>query len=139
MLGRFTLAQLVESRLAIESFIARRACEVGEMEEFDALELNIETTAKIPLTNWDARLASYGEFLNVFIGAAHNPLLTELAKPLIESTAQLVRRLGPRPKDEFLKFRRQLVAALKERDPDRASAVVVQTMKYIYKSLSSRA
>ena len=139
MLGRISLTDLVEARLALETFIARKACKSGTSKEFDALEANIERTARIPLTSWEERLAAYAEFLAIFIGAAHNPLLGDLAKPLIESTRALVSRIGPPSKDEFLTFRRKLVAALRARDPDKASRIVAKTMDYILDSWSSRA
>lgn len=138
MLGRISLNDLVEARLALETFIARKACKSGTPEEFDALEANIERTALIPLTSWEERLAAYAEFLAIFIGAAHNPLLGDLARPLIESTRALVSRIGPPKKDEFLTFRRKLVAALRARDPEKASKVVAKTMEYIQDSWSSR-
>jgi DNA-binding FadR family transcriptional regulator len=139
MLGRISLTDLVEARLALETFIARKACKSGTSEEFAALEANIERTARIPLSAWGERLTAYAEFLDIFIGAAHNPLLVELAKPLIESTRALVSRIGPPAKDEFLTFRRKLVTALRNRDPEKASKVVGKTMEYIENSWSSRA
>jgi len=49
-----------------------------------------------------------------------------------------VRRIGPPKKDKVLDIRRKLVAALKERDPDKASDLVAQAMVCIRKSWASR-
>jgi GntR family transcriptional regulator, transcriptional repressor for pyruvate dehydrogenase complex len=138
MLGRYSTENIIEARLALETFIARQACKRGTDEEFDALSANIERTAAIPTSSWEEKLASYGEFLQIFVGAARNPLLSELAKPLVESTAALVRRIGPPKRDNVLDIRRKLVAALKERDPDKASELVAQAMVCIRKSWASR-
>jgi DNA-binding GntR family transcriptional regulator len=123
----------------LESFIARRACERGEAAEFDALEANIEQTSAIPLQLWETRLRSYEQFLHLFVGAAHNPLLSELARPLIECTRDLSRRIGPPKKDGVLPIRRSLVAALRKRAPDEASDAVARAMDYIRESWLARA
>jgi len=131
-LGRYSLAHLAEARLALESFTARRACEIGKDTEFDELERALDRTARIPDENWDQKLEAYRQFLEVFFGMAHNPLLYELAQPLIQKTADVARQLRSSGNDGILKIRRQLVAALRARDPDAAARAIQEAIDFIY-------
>jgi GntR family transcriptional regulator, transcriptional repressor for pyruvate dehydrogenase complex len=138
-LGRFTLANLAEARLALESFIARKACEHGKESEFDSLQANLQRTTAIPDDHWDRKLDAYREFLGLFIAAAHNPLLADLAQPLIDKTEEIVRPLGPSGTDRIVVIRRGLVRALRARDADAASRAVEEAIRHIYTGWLARA
>jgi GntR family transcriptional repressor for pyruvate dehydrogenase complex len=139
MLGRFKLSHLAEARRALETFIARKACESGEEAEFDALQANLERTAAIPDALWERKLEAYREFLDLFIATAHNPLLTDLSQPLIEQVAHVVRAVGPSGTDKITKIRQKLVRALRARDPDAATRAVEEGIRHIYTGWLARA
>jgi GntR family transcriptional repressor for pyruvate dehydrogenase complex len=138
MLGDFTIDQLIEARLALETFIARLACERGSDADFDALETLIDQTERIPLQDWDARLIAYRAIFDAFTSCAHNPLLHQLINPLLENTRELVRRLGPPKNDQFLKHRRKLVAAFRARNREQAAEIIVETIDYVSRVWTSR-
>ena len=138
MLGDFSIEQLIEARLALETFIARLACERGSDADFDALDALIDKTEKIPLHDWDARLIAYRAIFDAFTGCAHNPLLHQLISPLLENTRELVRRLGPPKNDGFLDYRRELVAAFRAKNRERAAEIVAETIEYVSRAWTSR-
>lgn len=137
-LRQFSYADLADARLALESFIARKACEHAEDCEFDALDANLARTVGIPDSRWDEKLDAYREFLELFIASAHNPLITELAQPLIEKTAEVVRKLGPTGSDEIITIRRGLVKHLRARDAEAASHAVEAAIAHIYRGWLAR-
>jgi DNA-binding FadR family transcriptional regulator len=130
-LGRFSLGDLVEARLALDSFVARKACEVGTEAEFDALDANLDRTLAIPDTDWETKLLAYREFLDLFIAIARNPLIADLAEPLMRRTSEVARRLGPTGDNRIIDIRRQLIAAMRARDAEAATRAVKASADYI--------
>jgi GntR family transcriptional repressor for pyruvate dehydrogenase complex len=125
-LANFSIADLMEARIAMETFIARRAAEEVTDEEIAELEALVEK-AKDPAKegNWPARLKAHLEFEEKLVAAARNPVLALLIKPLLDLTASVSLRIGrPTAGDVMWEVRGSLLDALRHRDPEKAENTV---------------
>jgi GntR family transcriptional regulator, transcriptional repressor for pyruvate dehydrogenase complex len=124
-LANFSIADLMESRIALETFIARRAAEEAKDEEIDELEALVEKAKDHAMEgNWPARLKAHVEFEEKLVAAARNPILALLIKPVLDLTTKVSLRIGPTVADVIWEVRSSLLDALRRRDPDAAEKTV---------------
>ncbi|EOM76941.1 FadR family transcriptional regulator [Rhodococcus rhodnii] len=120
-LTRYSLSDLTEARIGLESLILARVCERATRSEFDSLEEIVERTVAIDAdTRWRDKMKVHLEFHQKLTEAAHNPILTILIQPLLEITHELTLRVGPSAEDYIIESRYRLLDALRRRDSDAA-------------------
>ncbi|QSE92765.1 FadR family transcriptional regulator [Rhodococcus pseudokoreensis] len=120
-LTQYSLTDLTEARIGVESLIIDRVCERATEAEFDALEEIVRRTAAIDAaTHWRDKLKLHLEFHQMLTEAAHNPILSILIKPLLELTHDLTLRVGPSADDYIIESRFRLLDALRKRDASAA-------------------
>lgn len=128
-LTQFSIADLTESRIALETFIARRAAtEITEAELTD-LEATVARAKQIsPMENFAAQLDAHVEFHEKLTAAARNPILSNLVQPLLGLTRDLALRIGPRAGNSVWEERQRLIEALRNRD---GAAAAHEVEKYL--------
>lgn len=122
-LTQYSLSDLTEARIGVESLIIDRVCERATEAEFDALEEVVQRTATIDAaTQWRDKMKVHLEFHQKLTDAAHNPILSILIQPLLELTHDLTLRVGPSADDYIIESRYRLLGALRKRDASAATA-----------------
>ena len=132
-LTQFSISDLTESRIALETFIARRVSDQISQGEIDELEMLV-ARAKLLATPADfpAQLRLHVEFHQRLTAAARNPILCSLVQPLLELTQDLALRIGPRAGDSVWEERHKLIRALRDRDPDTAALEVSKYLREMH-------
>jgi DNA-binding FadR family transcriptional regulator len=133
-LASFSIADLMEARIALETFIARRAAEEVREEEIDELEALVEKAKDHAKEgNWPARLKAHMEFEEKLVSVARNPVLALLIKPLFDLTASVSLRIGrPTVGDVMWDERKNLLDALRHHDPDKAEKTVREYLELLH-------
>ncbi|GGL16112.1 FadR/GntR family transcriptional regulator [Nocardia jinanensis] len=122
-LTQYSLSDLTEARIGVESLIVEKVCERATDAEIDALEEVVRRTAAIDAaTRWREKMNVHLEFHQKLTDAAHNPILSILIKPLLELTHDLTLRVGPSADDYIIESRYRLLDALRKRDAAAATA-----------------
>ena len=122
-LTQYSLSDLTEARIGVESLIIQKVCERATEAEIDALEEVVERTDAIDATTrWRDKMMVHLEFHQKLTDAAHNPILSILNRPLMELTHDLTLRVGPAADDYIIESRYRLLAALRKRDTGAATA-----------------
>jgi GntR family transcriptional regulator, transcriptional repressor for pyruvate dehydrogenase complex len=131
-LTEFSISDLMESRIALETFIARKAATEITEAELDELEASVARAKRIAETeDFPAQLTAHLDFHEKLAAAARNPILSSLAQPLLGLTHELALRVGPKSAESIWEERQELIEALRHRDPDAAANIVE---KYIIES-----
>ena len=124
-LTQFSISDLMEARIALETFIARKAAAEITDPELDELEQAVERARVVADTgDFPAQLSAHVEFHEKLTAAARNPILSSLAQPLLGLTHELALRVGPRSAEAVWEERQALIKALRNRDGDEAAHVV---------------
>lgn len=126
-LTEFSIADLMESRIALETFIVRKAATEITEAELDELEASVAEAKRVADTgDFPAQLTAHLDFHRRLAEAARNPILSSLAKPLLGLTHELALRVGPKSAESIWEERQQVIEALRNRDPDAAAKIVEQ-------------
>ena len=121
-LTQFSIADLTEARIALESFIVRKAAVEITDEELDDLEASVARAHELSSRgDFPAVLQAHGEFHEKLALAARNPILASMLRPLFGMTQDLAGRIGPRAGEAVWEYRRRLIKALRDRDADAAA------------------
>jgi GntR family transcriptional regulator, transcriptional repressor for pyruvate dehydrogenase complex len=132
-LTKFSITDLAESRIALETFIVRKAAAEITETELEDLEASVARAKQISERNdFPALLDAHVEFHEKLAASAHNPILSSLVQPLLGLTRDLALRIGPRAGESVWEERRRLLAALRHRDADTAAREVEAYLREIH-------
>jgi GntR family transcriptional regulator, transcriptional repressor for pyruvate dehydrogenase complex len=128
-LTQFSISDLTESRIALETFIARRAAAQITEAELADLEASVARARQISAPeNFAAQLNAHVEFHEKLTATARNPILSNLVQPLLGLTRDLALRIGPRAGNSVWEERQRLIQALRNRD---AATAAHEVEKYL--------
>jgi GntR family transcriptional regulator, transcriptional repressor for pyruvate dehydrogenase complex len=134
-LANFSIADLMEARIALDTAIARHAAAEVNDEQLDELRALVETARSFSAPNqWPMRLSAHVAFEERMADIASNPILKLLVSPLLELTSDVSLRIGPSIGDEIWQEREHLISALARRDADGAEKVVRDYLNLLHKS-----
>jgi GntR family transcriptional regulator, transcriptional repressor for pyruvate dehydrogenase complex len=140
---REEVLELLSIRRALEELGARRAAERATEADIEALRRSLaafEAEMRTPTPNLERVVQLDVEFHDLIALAAHSSLLhqliDEVAVAILDS-----RRAGfsmPRQPDEAVASHRKLLAAISDRDPERAAAELRAHLDYVIQSVGAR-
>ncbi len=132
-LASFSIADLMEARIAMETFVARRAAEEVQDEEIEELEALVEKAREHAKEgNWPARLQAHLEFEEKLVAVARNPVLALMIKPLLDLTASVSLRIGPTAGDIVWEARSRLLDDLRGGEPGGAERTVQNYLEFLH-------
>jgi DNA-binding FadR family transcriptional regulator len=129
VLRRAEIADIVEGRIAIETESAHRAARRRTPRDLVAIRAALARRAEAAPDASDAEYVDVDlEFHRAVVAAAHNPVLAELFdsfRPRVrEAMIDLVAIAGPAARSAHDQdVHAEIVAAIRDRDPERAAAV----------------
>lgn len=125
ILMQYTITDLVDSRIAVETVTARKAAENATPEDVEELEASIARAREIASREkFDKVLQAHREFHETMIRIAGNPIMASLFQPLLDLTFDLSLRIGPRAGESLWEHRRLMLDALRQHDGDAAARSV---------------
>lgn len=133
-LTNFSLSDITEARLWLESIAVRVACERMTDADLGALEANVEQAAKLSAEHqWERRAMVHVEFHKLLVNATQNPLLIMLVYSLLDLLPDIIKAAGPSTDDTVMKSRQRLLAKLRERDADGAVREMERHLQRLHK------
>jgi DNA-binding FadR family transcriptional regulator len=138
-LGSVTPAQLTEARLNITDSVVRVACERISEEDIQELERNVEE-AKQAGKDGDLVLRSriHLRFHKILARSTGNPIFVAIMEGLIGIMEHFVDTLGPPESASVFNSRAKIIAALRARDADTASAEMQKYLRSVHKDYLSK-
>jgi DNA-binding FadR family transcriptional regulator len=134
-LAGFTITDLMDARIALETFVARRATAEITDKEIEALEDLVEKARDLAeKQDWPARLRVHVEFEEMLVASTRNPILGLLLGPLLDLTTKVSVRIGPTVGDVIWAARKDLLDALRRRNPDAAERTVHEYLEFLHTS-----
>ncbi|HKP08796.1 MAG TPA: GntR family transcriptional regulator [Microbacterium sp.] len=134
-LANFSIADLMEARIALDTAIARHAA--AEVTEAQLAELGalVEHARELDdPAEWPQRLDAHVAFETRLAEIAGNPILLLLQRPLLDLTSNVSLRIGPSIRDEIWQEREGLLSALADRDGERAAQLVREYLELLHES-----
>jgi DNA-binding FadR family transcriptional regulator len=138
-LGSISVAELTETRVHIQDLVVRLACERATAADLDALAANIERTAQMTAGGrYLDRVECSREFYRLLVAAAHNQVLAMMVRSVTEILMQFVYTrvaAGGKPQPRLVEKRRAFLAALRERDPEKATRLMRSHLASVHRLL----
>jgi GntR family transcriptional regulator, transcriptional repressor for pyruvate dehydrogenase complex len=136
-LRRFGFSELVDVRLALESYLVERACEHASDEEIEELATLARESevAESGEPDYGRRLTLHMEFHRKLSHLAHNAVAETLTEPLLEITRRLHLKAGPAGGTDTHINRAQLVQALRNRDPVAGKAALARHLEVLQRRI----
>ncbi|WP_022879434.1 FadR/GntR family transcriptional regulator [Microbacterium sp. B19] len=134
-LGTFTVGELMEARIALDTAIARHAAAEITPAEVEELRALVEVARGYATeAEWPDRLRSHLAFEERLGQIAGNPILRLLNAPLLELTSEVSLRIGPSVGEAIWVAREHLLDALSHNDPGAAERVVRDYLENLHTS-----
>jgi DNA-binding FadR family transcriptional regulator len=134
-LGAFTIGELMEARIALDTAIARDAAAQITPEEVAELRALVEVARGFDSpARWPDRLKSHLDFEERLAEIAGNPILKLLQRPLLQLTSEVSLRIGPSVGNEIWAEREQLIDALDRHDASAAEGLVREYLELLHAS-----
>jgi DNA-binding FadR family transcriptional regulator len=134
-LANFSIADLMEARIALESAIAKRASAEATSAHVEELRRLVEVAKAFEGPDqWALRLDAHVAFEKRMAEIAGNPILLLLQRPLLDLTSKISLRIGPSVGDEIWLERDELLDALAAHDGDRAAKLVEGYLELLHES-----
>lgn len=131
--GGVSIAALTESRTIVQTAVVRLACERGTEADFDRLEESIALTARLTREGrLEERRVQLLEFYRLLGSATHNEVMMLLVQVLTDMVLKLMARHDAPPRATTARTHRQIVQALRERDADRAAALMTEHLTRLH-------
>lgn len=132
-LTEFSLSDLTESRMWIESLVVRVACERMSDADLDALQVNVDESVRLSENGrWDERADTMLAFHELLARGTDNPILIILMQSLLDLMRKVVAAVGPLRDPGLLEARFRLMERLRARDPDGAVAVMEAHLRRLH-------
>jgi GntR family transcriptional repressor for pyruvate dehydrogenase complex len=137
-LEKGTVLSLLETRLVLEPAIARLAAARATDEELDELDEWVSEAARSrvdPTHFLDTDIAIHG----VVVRMARNPFLTRVMNSLsrLARSGREFTNVNPDMRATALRDHREIAAALRERDPNRAETAMRNHLEHVQELLSA--
>jgi DNA-binding FadR family transcriptional regulator len=130
----FSLGDITEARLWIESIVVRVACERMTEEQLAALETNVKEAAKLTdARDWERKALVHLEFHNLLADATGNPLMAIVMRSMMDMMRDVVLSVGPTQSDFMLRSRRRLLTKFRKRDVEGAVLEMERYLKRLHK------
>lgn len=138
-LGSVTPAQLTEARLQVTGVVVRLACERIREEDIQELERSVEE-AKQAGKEGDMVLRSRINlrFHKILARSTDNPIFVAIMEGLIAIMEHFVDTLGPPESPAVFASRAKIIAALRSRDADAATAEMDKYLRSVHKDYLSK-
>jgi len=132
-LTNYSLKDVIDGRIAVESFVAERVAEISTEAEIVELEQIVARATKYDAPeDWPQRLAAHFEFHRRLVELAQNPLLPILSNPLLDLANRISTRLGAFADDIIFDSRARLLKAFRDRDPSAAANEMRRYLNLLY-------
>jgi GntR family transcriptional repressor for pyruvate dehydrogenase complex len=116
-LGHISFPALMEARRVLTSSVLKMACERGTIEEFDAIERNIEFGEHILARgDYEELVASGTEYFRLMAAAAHNDVLMLLVDSVTIIIRYMAVNVRPAANLQTDTVRREILAQMRRRD-----------------------
>ena len=127
-LRQYDARELIDVRLVLENYIVEQACLHASDEEIDELAAIEEVSehAEENIADYEYRLDLHIQFHRKLSQMAHNGVAETLTGPLLEITRHFHQKAGPTGGLETHRTRRQLVQALRDRNPSAAKQALAE-------------
>jgi GntR family transcriptional repressor for pyruvate dehydrogenase complex len=139
-LGSVSIAELFEARRWIQGAVVSAACERLTEAQIDALEQNVdEAEVAHAEGRFEDRIRINVEFHNMLADGSANSVAAIVVRGLTHAWQTLMATVGSDQVTGGIAYRRDLIAALRKRDPDAAShalSEILRTSEALYKDLA---
>lgn len=120
-IGQVPTASVTEARIELTCVAIRLACQRASEAELDAIGADIDHhTALFRQGGGSRNTHSVGEFYRLLARATHNEVIVMLVDALSEIVRTLLARIDPKPREDIIAVRRQVLQHIRARDADRA-------------------
>lgn len=131
--GGVSIASLTASRAIVQDAVVRLACVHGTDADFDRLEESIRLTARLTREGrLEERRVQLLEFYRLLGCATQNEVMVMLVQSLTDIVLQLMARHDVPPRAGTSRSHRQIVQALRERDAERAAALMAEHLAHMH-------
>lgn len=132
-LGRISLENLTESRVIIQDAVIRLACERATEADFAALERSIDRTEALTRDKqYSERRVQLVNFYRVLAQATRNEVMVIIVDAITDIVLTVLARDSAVPKQETVKVHRKIVQLLRERQADKAAALMSRHLKALH-------
>lgn len=140
-LGSISIAELAETRVHVQDLVMRLVCERGSEEDFAALDANIDRTERMTAEGrFLDRVEMSREFYRLLGSATGNAVVAMIVHSVTEILMQFVDArvaAGGAPQPQLVARRREIVAALRARDAERACRLMREHLAVTHRMLES--
>ena len=131
-LGQVPTASVTEARIELTCVAIRLACQRATDAELDAIEADIDHhTALFRQSGGSRDLRSVGEFYRLLARATHNEVIVMLVDALSEIVRTLLARIDPKPREDIIAVRRQVLQHIRARNADRACDAMAAHLRHL--------
>jgi GntR family transcriptional regulator, transcriptional repressor for pyruvate dehydrogenase complex len=138
-LRQYDVKELIDVRLVLENYVVEQACLHATDEEIEELAAIVKSSeeAEANVPDYEDRLNLHIRFHQKLSQIAHNGVSETLAGPLLEITRHFHRKAGPTHGLETHRTRRQLVQALRNRDPNTAKQALAEHFDVLHRRVQA--
>lgn len=140
-LRQYKFGELIDVRMALESFLVEEACRNATDEEIEDLSAIAQESeaAESEDVDYDHRLTLHMDFHRKLSTLAHNAVAEVLTEPLLEITQHFHREIGPMGGVETHENRAELLRALEDRDPVAGKAALAKHFATLQRRVAKHA
>jgi DNA-binding FadR family transcriptional regulator len=132
-LGRVSMRDFTEARILITEVVVRLACERGKKKDFDAIERDIDRLDSAMARGEDRTDTTYiTNFYDLLAAATGNQMLRYLTHAIAQLLARLIIAKSPASIDDLNARRREVLACLRNRDPDKAGKLLTSLLMRVH-------
>lgn len=126
-LGRISMHDFTEARILITEVITRLACERGRKKDFDAIARNIDRLEQA-IKNGEGYkdVSVITDFYDLLAVATGNQTLRFLSHGIAQLLSTLIAEKQPRPMNDLVEKRREILKYLRARDADTAGRLLTE-------------
>ena len=126
-LGRISMHDFTEARILITEVITRLACERGRKKDFDAIARNIDRLEQAVKDGEGYKdVTAITDFYDLLAVATGNQTLRFLSHGIAQLLSTLIIEKQPRPIDDLVEKRREILKYLRARDADTAGRLLTE-------------
>lgn len=130
----FSLLDLVEAWIWIESVVLRVACQRMTAGDLDALAANVRDAAALTAhRDWTGKALVHLEFHNLLADTCANPILSVSMRSLVDLMRDVILSVGPIQDRSMVASRSRLLRHLKERDAESAIAETERHLRRLHR------
>lgn len=141
-LGSVSIAELFEARRWIQGAVVKAACERLTAAQIDALEQNVdEAEVAHAEGRFEDRIRINVEFHNMLADGSANSVASMVVRALTHAWQTLMADVGSDQVTGGIAYRRDLIAALRNRDAEAAAQAlseILRTSEALYKELAKQ-